>query len=497
MTTPSAPATTPHSLDRLDRQPPACACPSASPPTLGAWGLAILLLGQMLPLIDFSIINVALGSIAHTLHASATALELIVAVYGVAFAVGLAAGGRLGDNLGRRRVFAAGVLLFAVASLLCGLAGSVAALLAGRVLQGLGAALAVPQILATIHVSLRGAAHARALALYGSLGGIAFVIGQVLGGTLVTADIAGSGWRAIFLINLPFCVLALAGLRAVPETRAARRMPPDLAGAGLLGLFLACLLLPLALGPTLHWSAPCLAVLAATVPLLAALARTEAWQERRGRVPLLPPALLRLPSVRFALLLGALFFACWSGFMFVLALTLQSGAGLSPLQSGNAFIVLGVAYFCSALLSARGVARFGLLPTLLLGCTVQMLGLLALAWTLHAVWPHPGWLALAPATALIGAGQAWIVACFYRIGLSQVPTEHAGAGSAMLSTVLQAAMGLGPAALGAVYARARGGGSLAAMQAALGSEWLAMLLLVACTLVYRQRQRRLVRAAAT
>ncbi|UKE72702.1 hypothetical protein [Xanthomonas graminis] len=127
----------------------------------------------------------------------------------------------------------------------------------------------------------------------------------MLGGSLVTADIAGSGWRAIFLINLPLCVLALAGLRAVPETRAARRMPPDLAGAGLLGLFLACLLLPLALGPTLHWSAPCLAVLAATVPLLAALAHTEAWQERRGRVPLLPPpALLRLPSVRFALLLG-------------------------------------------------------------------------------------------------------------------------------------------------------------------------------------------------
>nr|WP_254814137.1 MFS transporter [Xanthomonas translucens] len=315
-------------------------------------------------------------------------------------------------------------------------------------------------------------------------------MGQVLGGSLVTADIAGSGWRAIFLINLPLCVLALAGLRAVPETRAARRMPPDLAGAGLLGLFLACLLLPLALGPTLHWSAPCLAV-------LAALARTEAWQQRRGRVPLLPLALLRLPSVRFALLLGGVFFACWSGFMFVLALTLQSGAGLSPLQSGNAFIVLGAAYFCSALLSARGVARSGLLPTLLLGCTVQMLGLLALAWTLHAVWPHPGWRALAPATALIGAGQAWIVACFCRIGLSQVATEHAGAGSAMLSTVLQAAMGLGPSALGAVYAHARGGGSLAAMQAALGSEWLAMLLLVACTLVYRQRQRRLVRAAAT
>ncbi|MCW0413327.1 MFS transporter [Xanthomonas sacchari] len=468
---------------------PASAMP-ATTPTLSHRGLGILLIGQMLPLIDFSILNVALGSIAHTLHASATQLELIVAVYGVAFAVGLAAGGRLGDNLGRRRVFGAGVLLFGLASLLCGVAGSVPALLAGRILQGLGAALAVPQILATIHVSLQGKAHARALALYGSLGGIAFVIGQVLGGSLVSADIAGSGWRSVFLINLPFCLLALACLRAVPETRAARRMPPDLAGAGLLGLFLACLLLPLALGPSLHWPPACLAVLAACLPLLAALARVELWQERRGRTPLLPPALLRLPSVRFALLVGGVFFTCWSGFMFVLALTLQTGAGLSPLQSGNAFIVLGAAYFASALVSARVAARCGPLPTLLLGCLVQMLGLLALGWTLHAVWPHPGVRNLAPATALIGAGQAWIVASFYRIGLSQVPTDHAGAGSAMLSTILQAAMGLGPAALGAIYAHARGGGSLAAMQAALHSEWLAMLVLLICALLYLRRQRR-------
>ncbi len=463
---------------------------SASAPTLSHRGLGILLIGQMLPLIDFSILNVALGSIAHTLHASATQLELIVAVYGVAFAVGLAAGGRLGDNLGRRRVFGAGVLLFGLASLLCGVAGSVGALLAGRILQGLGAALAVPQILATIHVSLHGKAHARALALYGSLGGIAFVIGQVLGGSLVSANIGGSGWRSVFLINLPFCLLSLACLRAVPETRAARRMPPDLAGAGLLGLFLACLLLPLALGPSLHWPPACLAVLAACLPLLVALARVELWQERRGRTPLLPPALLRLPSVRFALLVGGVFFTCWSGFMFVLALTLQTGAGLSPLQSGNAFIVLGAAYFASALVSARVATRCGPLPTLLLGCVVQMLGLLALSWTLHAVWPHPGAGNLAPATALIGAGQAWIVASFYRIGLSQVPTEHAGAGSAMLSTILQAAMGLGPAALGAIYAHAHGGGSLAAMQAALHSEWLAMLLLVLCALFYLRRQRR-------
>lgn len=134
--------------------------PSAvSSSRLGLAGLCILLAGQLLPMIDFSIVNVALDALAHSLGASETELELIVAVYGVAFAVCLAMGGRLGDNYGRRRLFDLGVALFAVASLLCGLAGSVWLLLVARALQGVGAALIVPQILATLHVSLSGHAH--------------------------------------------------------------------------------------------------------------------------------------------------------------------------------------------------------------------------------------------------------------------------------------------------------------------------------------------------
>ena len=137
-------------------------------------GLLLLLSGQMLPLIDTSITNVALDAITHTLAASATQLELIVALYGVAFAVCLAMGSKLGDNYGRRRLFMWGVALFGIASLLCGMANSIGALLAARTLQGAGAALIVPQILATLHVTLKGPAHARAISLYGGIGGIAF-----------------------------------------------------------------------------------------------------------------------------------------------------------------------------------------------------------------------------------------------------------------------------------------------------------------------------------
>jgi predicted MFS family arabinose efflux permease len=465
--------------------------PPASTPRLRGPGLCILLAGQLLPMIDFSIVNVALDAISQSLHATETQLEMVVAGYGVAFAVFLAMGGRLGDNFGRRRLFIIGVVLFAVASLLCGLAGSVWELLAARVVQGIAAALVVPQVLATIHVGLRGRRHARALGFYAAIGGLAFIIGQVLGGLLISLDLAGQGWRSVFLINLPICVGILALTRRwVPETRRSDTVSIDVPGTMLLGLIITFLLVPLALGPSLHWSWPCLALLAAVLPLLLALRQIELRQERRGGGALLPPSLVRLPSVRFGLLVAVLFFSCWSGFMFAMALTLQAGAGLSPLQSGNAFILLGAAYSVASLLSTRAVKRFGLIPTLVLGCAIQMSGLLGLMLTLSLVWPHLSLANLAPATMLIGFGQAFIVSCFFRIGLSDVPAEQAGAGSAMLTTVQQASFGLGSALLGGVFAQTlqpQGDHRHAALST-LAVEWGLMLILVGACVVYgRQR----------
>lgn len=152
---------------------------SNSPASPGRAGLILLLTAQMLPMIDTSITNVALDSITRSLSTTATDLELIVALYGVAFAVCLAVGSKLGDNYGRRRVLTTGVLLFGLASLFCGLAGNVHLLLLSRTLQGIGAAMILPQILATLHVTLKGTAHARAISLYSGIGGIAFIIGQV------------------------------------------------------------------------------------------------------------------------------------------------------------------------------------------------------------------------------------------------------------------------------------------------------------------------------
>jgi predicted MFS family arabinose efflux permease len=224
------------------------------------------------------------------------------------------------------------------------------------------------------------------------------------------------------------------------------------------------------------------------------LRRVEINQERRGVSPLLPPALARLPSTRFGALIAAIMFSRWSGFMFASALTLQTGAGLSPAKAGNSYVSLGIAFFAGSLLTPRLVARLGNVPTLLSGCAVQMLGLVTLMATLDYVWPHPGLVNLIPATALIGFGQALIVSCFYRIGLSDVPASQAGAGSAMLATVQQVSFGLGPAVFGGIFSyilRETSGSYLHAMHAALLTELALMSLLCVRGILYHRWQQTL------
>lgn len=449
--------------------------------------LLLLLTGQMLPLIDTSITNVALESLTRSLHTSPTQLALVVSLYGVTFAVCLAMAGRLGDSVGRRRVFMYGVGLFGVASLLCGLADSVVMLLAARVLQGAAAALIVPQILATLHVTLEGPARTRAISLYGGIGGLAFIIGQMGGGWLVSADIAGLGWRNAFFINVPFCLLVLLfSRRWIPETRSGAAAGIDGSGTLLLALLLCCLLFPLTLGHETGWPLPLTLMLAAALPLAWLMYLVARHKQRRNLPTLLAPRLLALPSVRFGAVIALLFFSAWSGFMFCMALTLQTGLGMAPWQSGNSFIALGVAYFIAALNAPALIARYSTGRILLSGLSVQIAGLAALILTFWLAGLQTSALLLAPATALIGYGQALIVNSYYRIGMRDIDARDAGAGSAILSTVQQATLGLGPALLGSLFlALADGGSVIAAMTGTLGMEVAMMLLLVTLAVSYR------------
>ena len=292
--------------------------PATAGASLSAAGLACVLIGVLLPMVDFFIVNVALASIDQDLHASAPLLELVVSAYATAYALLLVVGGRLGDSFGRRRLFLAGMAAFTITSAACGLAPSAIVLVAARAAQGASAALLVPQVLATIQAATAGQQRARALARYGATGGIAAVIGQLFGGLLVSANLAGTGWRPIFLVNVP---IGIAGFvlarRYTPVTRAAVAARVDGPGTLLLGVLVLTLLIPLTEGRSLHWPVWAIALLAASPVAAAALAVVEARAECAGKTPFVPPSLIRLPTMRQGLTLALPFFAGFGAFMFV------------------------------------------------------------------------------------------------------------------------------------------------------------------------------------
>ena len=424
---------------------------AAAPPELGGLGLFTVLLAAALPLIDFFIVNVALPTIAADLSASESVLELVVAGYGLAYAVLLVLGGRLGDLFGRRRLFLGGMAAFGLTSLACGLAPTAWTLVAARVAQGAASAAMLPQVLATIQSATSGSRRAKAMGLYGATAGLAMVAGQILGGVLVAADIAGTGWRAVFLVNVP---VVLAGLllatRTVPETRAPRPEPVDGPGTVLLAAALLALLAPLTEGRAAGWPLWTWLSLAAFPFLAGAFFAVERRADRLGRTPLVPPSLFQLVSLRRGLLLILPFSMGFAGFMFVIAVALQEGAGRSPVQAGLALVPLAVTFLFTSIAGPRLIARYGT-RVVTAGALIQAVGLALMILAARHSWPDLGLLTLLPGGAIAGVGQALQLPVIFRIVLSEVPPARAGVGSGVMITTQQSALALGVATLGTLF----------------------------------------------
>ncbi|MEU8572317.1 MFS transporter [Streptomyces asoensis] len=430
---------------------PAAARTAAAPRALGRLGLFTVLLAAALPLIDFFIVNVALPSMGRDLAASESVLELVVAGYGLAYAVLLVLGGRLGDLFGRRRLFLGGMAAFGLTSLACGLAPDAWSLVAARVAQGASAAAMVPQVLATIQSSTEGPRRARAMSLYGATAGLSMVAGQILGGVLVAADLAGSGWRSVFLVNVPVVVVGLVlAVRSVPETRSPRPEPVDGPGTVLLAAALLTLLAPLTEGRAAGWPLWTWLSLAAFPLVAGAFVAVERRADRQGRTPLVPPSLFALPSLRRGLTLMVPFSIGFSGFMFVIAVALQSGAGLGPVPAGLALAPMALAFFVVSLAGPRLVARFGT-RVVTAGSAVQALGVVLLLLAVRSDWPDLGLVALLPGAAVAGAGQALQLPVVMRIVMSEVPPARAGVGSGVMVTTQQTSLALGVATLGTLF----------------------------------------------
>jgi MFS family permease len=277
------------------------------------------------------------------------------------------------------------------------------------------------------------------------------VAGQILGGVLVAADIADSGWRAVFLVNVPAVLLGLVlAVRAVPDTRSPRPEPVDGPGTVLLAASLLTLLVPLTEGRAAGWPLWTWVALAAFPFAAWGFYRVERGADRAGRTPLVPPSLFALPSLRRGLLVLVPFSVGFSGFMFVLAVALQQGARLGPVEAGLALVPLAASFFLVSLCGPRLVNRFGtrVVPA---GGLLQAAGLLLLALAARHSWPDLDLVTLAPGAAVAGAGQALQMPILMRTILSEVPAARAGVGGGVMITTQQSALALGVATLGSLF----------------------------------------------
>ncbi|MFD2122238.1 MFS transporter [Streptomyces cirratus] len=254
--------------------------------------LAVLLVAKLMDILDQSVALTALPAIQESIGAGPAAVQWVTAGYSLTVAVGLITGGRLGDIHGRRKVLLVGTVVFVVASLLCGIATGPGVLIAARVLQGAGVALMIPQVLATLHVTLDGENRSRAFGLYGAVLSLANVMGPVLGGLLTQVDLFGLSWRPIFLINVPVgLAVVLVGTRFIPESTARTADRLDLTSMLLSAPAVVLIILPLTEGHAHHWPLWCFASLAAGLLVLGAFLRRQ--QLRKDDAPLVALSLFR------------------------------------------------------------------------------------------------------------------------------------------------------------------------------------------------------------
>jgi EmrB/QacA subfamily drug resistance transporter len=431
---------------------PAPVAASRAAAAYNAWtALPVLMAGTFMIVLDFFIVNVALPSMQSGLHASASALEWVVAGYGLTFSVLLITAGRLGDQIGRRRVFSLGLGLFVLTSAACGLAPSAGLLVAGRFLQGVAAALISPTVLSIIGVLFTGTERVRAISVYGVVMGLAAAGGQLIGGLLVQANLAGSGWRSVFLINIPIGLAALAlTRRCIPESRAELNRQLDVTGTVILTAGLTAVVLPLVEGRQLGWPQWTWMCLAAAPLLLGLFVMHQRRLAVNGGAPLVDLRLFRDRSFSAGL---ATQLGLWCGqasFFLVLALYLQQGRGLDALQSGLVFTILAGAYLAASMRAPALTMRFG--RSLIGGGALTLAaGHLLLLLALSDVGVKGSIGMLVPGLLLVGAGMGLCITPLTTTVLASVRPHSAGNVAGVLSTMQQVGNSIGVAITGVIF----------------------------------------------
>jgi EmrB/QacA subfamily drug resistance transporter len=434
----------------------------------------VLLTGQFMALLDVTIVNVAMPSIQHDLHASGAALQLVVAGYTVSYAMLLITGARLGELYGRRRLFLTGVLLFTASSLVCGLAPLTAVLVTARLVQGAGAALMMPQVMSSIQTGFTGQARAKALSAYAAVLAVGAVCGMVVGGALVSADLFHAGWRPVFLVNVPIGIaVTLLVPRLVPADPPSGTRKLDLAGLAVSVPAVCLIVLPLVLGHQLGW--PAWTFVSLGVGLL--LAVVFVLVERRTAHPLLNMTVLRVPGVASGVVALAAGMVAYGGFLFTVSLHLQSGLGDSPLRAGLTFAPAAAAFGLAGYHWRRIPARWHHTLTTA-GFLVGGAGYLVSAVLFDA--GHESSVTIAAGLLLFGIGMGGAFAPLMTHILVNVPRASAADASGLVTTTFQLSQVVGVAVFGSLFLSlaARPGAHASATAIATTLGWVAALVTV-------------------
>ena len=440
--------------DRARPGPPPVARPDdAYEPDPRRWrALIVVLVAGFMVLLDVSIVNVALPSIARGLGADDSDLQWVVSGYALAFGLVLVAGGRIGDARGRRPTLMIGLAIFTLASAACGLARNPVMLIIARLVQGVGGGLVTPQNAGLIQNLFRGAERGRAFGLFGAVVGVSTAIGPLLGGLLIQFGGAQEGWRWIFFVNLPVGIVAMIlAVRTVPHRRRQKgeRTDYDPVGAVVLGLATLLVLLPFVESRT--WSGGLKWTLLVPAALLGVLfVRWERRYRRRGREPMVDLALFGRRSYTFGAAVALAYFVGFTGVFFIYALFLQDGMGYTALQSGLASTPFALGSAVGAWLGGRVITRIGS-RLVAAGLVLVIVGLLA-SWVAIGLVDSPavGWAVAAP-FLVAGLGSGLVIAPNQTLALSEVPPRQGGAAGGVLQTGQRIGSAAGIAAVGSLY----------------------------------------------
>jgi MFS family permease len=411
--------------------------------------LCVLLTGQFMALLDATIVNVAMPTIGRSLHASGAELQLVIAGYTVSYAMLLITGARLGDLLGRRRMFLIGIATFTLSSLVCGLAPDAGVLIAARFVQGAGAAAMMPQIMTVIQLRFSGAARARALSAYTAVLSSGFIAGQVVGGVLVTANLFDASWRPVFLVNVPIGLAVLALLpRVMPADTPSGVWRLDLRGLAVSVPAVCLIVLPLMLGHQEKWPAwtfGCIATGVALVPVFLLIERSVA---ARGGHPLLSLAVFRAPGLLSGLAALTLLMGAYGGFLFSLALHLQAGLGDSAMRAGLTLGPCAVAFGLCGYFWRRLPAAWHPFLTVC-GAAIGACGYAAVGALLRDGGSGGGWLQVS--LVILGGCLATAFSPLVTHALVRVPPQSAADASGLLTTSIQLSQAVGVAVFGSLF----------------------------------------------